>query len=1185
MQQLEYPHICPIQIKQNGEQETLKKKHQTGQLKPGFSPLGIWSFSIGTSIGWGSFIVTCSTFLQKSGVLGTVLGLLAGMAVVLVIVWNLQYMIQKKPGAGSVYAFEKQMGERNLSFLAFWFILLTYLAIFWANITSVPLFARFFLGDLFRFGFHYTIFGYEVWLGEALLSVCAAFATGVFLKRCRSVRTPNRVMIGSALLFAAGFTLCAVLALLRHEGRFSYEPLYTEGSTAFAQILRTAVISPWAFIGFENVAHFSEEYDFPVRKIRSILLCSVIVSTVLYIFVSLLSVSAYPPEYDSWLSYIRNMGNQEGIRAVPAFYAAEHYLGRTGVTILMISLLCVILTSLIGNMMALSRILYAVSREGEAPAAFSGLNEHGNPVRAIDAVLVLSVFIPFIGRTAIGWIVDVTTLGATLIYAVISYSVYRCARREGSGLEKGTGLAGTVLMVLFLVLLLVPGLLPFDAMETESYALFIIWSLLGLAYFRWILKKNPDRPYAQRIFVWGFFLMLVLFASVMWVSRATEKAANQAVERIFEYHQSHIGADGGTEARAAFLQSQADQISRTNKLYALVSLGLLAVSMGIILNNYRENRKLSERLMTAEDAVRSGEKIAELKESISALLDNMPCLSFSKDAETGVYLACNQAFAEYAHKASPEGVVGLKDTEIFDEETARHFIEDDRMALSMEEPYVFFEDVLDAAGHQRQFQTTKLKFRDAAGRLCTLGMSQDVTDMVRVQRENASTREAYEQARSIGIIYTHIAQALSSSYIDIYYVNLENGEYVEYSTEMVRNQMTELRHGEHFFDQCKIESEELIHPDDRAAFLQTLDRPTLIETLNRNGTHMLTYRLLCGQEYRYVNMKVTRMEDDERFVILGIMDVNEQIRQRREAERAMEERIAYTRMSVLAGTFLSVYLVEPESGAYREYSTSSGAEMFEIPETGEDFFAMLRVKGRDFIDPEDYSRFVSLFTRESVQQATARGGTYALSLRFVMENHSVYYQIKAGMVEEKNGARLVIGFNNIDANVRREEEYARQLEKARTQANLDALTGVRNKHAYQEEEEKLNRQIRAHEVSGFAVTVLDVNDLKKVNDTQGHQAGDQYLRDACRLICDIFKHSPVFRIGGDEFAVISQGTDLTAIRELIGQVRDHNEKARCSGGIVIACGTSGFEEDACVADVFMRADQQMYENKKALKGH
>ena len=84
-------------------------------------------------------------------------------------------------------------------------------------------------------------------------------------------------------------------------------------------------------------------------------------------------------------------------------------------------------------------------------------------------------------------------------------------------------------------------------------------------------------------------------------------------------------------------------------------------------------------------------KITELKQSISALLDNMPGLSFSKDARTGVYLACNQAFAEYAHKKSPEGVVGLTDAEIFDPETASHFTEDDRMALSMEEPYIFLK--------------------------------------------------------------------------------------------------------------------------------------------------------------------------------------------------------------------------------------------------------------------------------------------------------------------------------------------------------------------------------------------------------------------------------------------------------------------------------------------------------------
>jgi hypothetical protein len=84
--------------------------------------------------------------------------------------------------------------------------------------------------------------------------------------------------------------------------------------------------------------------------------------------------------------------------------------------------------------------------------------------------------------------------------------------------------------------------------------------------------------------------------------------------------------------------------------------------------------------------------------------------------DTRKYLACNQAFADYAHKETPEGVVGLTDFEIFDPDTALHFIEDDKKALSMEKPYIFFEDVPDAAGNPRQFQTTKLKFIDAIGR-------------------------------------------------------------------------------------------------------------------------------------------------------------------------------------------------------------------------------------------------------------------------------------------------------------------------------------------------------------------------------------------------------------------------------------------------------------------------------------
>ena len=859
---------------------TEKNDSSSPALRPRFTPLGMWAFSIGTSIGWGSFIVTCNTYLQKSGLLGTVFGLLLGMAIILVITWNLQYMIQASPDAGGIYTFEKHVGGKDLGFLAFWFVLLTYLAILWANITSVPLFARFFLGRMFQFGFQYTIFGYHVWFGEALLSICAVVLIGLLC--AFSSRLPNRIMIIAALVFAAGFTVCAVIAIVRHENAFSYTPLYMEGSNAFVQIVRIAAISPWAFIGFENISHFSEEYAFPVKKVRGILISSVLVTTLLYIFVSLLSVSAYPPEYESWLAYIRDMGNLEGIRAVPAFYAADHYLGQAGVTVLILALFGVILTSLIGNMLALSRLLYAAGREKEAPRPLAGLNRHGIPDKAILAIVVISVFIPFLGRTAIGWIVDVTTLGATIIYGLISIAVYFHARNTEHSREKYTGLAGLILMSVFLVLLLIPGLLPFQAMETESYILFIVWSVLGLVYFRWLVRRDREREYKQRLVVWIFLLVLVLFASMMWVSRETEKAANSAVQEIFEYHETHPADDSDPavrEERIAYLRKQAESISSANTMYMVVSLGLFLLVTLMMLNNYRDTQKLGEQLSEAEKEADDARKIAQMKKTITSLLDNMPGMTFAKDANTGVYLWCNQAFADYAHKETPEGVAGLTDAEIFDAETAEHFVRDDQMALSMDHPFIFYEDVPDAAGNLRQLQTTKLKYIDADERLCLLGICRDMTDMVRIQHDTAMTTEDYENARSAGIMYTHIAQTLARDYMDMFYVNLDTEEFIEYRRGNESSELSAMRRGWHFFSDCTVELAEQVYEDDREAFRNAMDRRTLMQALNRKDTFMMTYRQTGESSPTYVSMKISRMEDDEHFIIVGITNVDAEMRE------------------------------------------------------------------------------------------------------------------------------------------------------------------------------------------------------------------------------------------------------------------------------------------------------------------
>lgn len=577
-------------------------------------------------------------------------------------------------------------------------------------------------------------------------------------------------------------------------------------------------------------------------------------------------------------------------------------------------------------------------------------------------------------------------------------------------------------------------------------------------------------------------------------------------------------------------------------------------------------------------------KIKALKHSITALLDNMPALSFSKDAVTGVYIACNQAFAEYAHKSRPEEVTGLTDADIFDKETAIHFAQDDAMALSMDRPYIFYEDVRDPVGNARQFQTTKLKFIDANGKLCILGMCQDVTDMVRIQRESAINKEAYEQARSTGIIYTHIAQTLARGYENLYYVNTETEEFIEYYSEAGSDKLIEKRRGENFFDECVKDARTLIHPEDYSTVLKALDKKTLLDTLDKNQTFVLTYRLLTDGDPMYVTLRTSRMEDDDRFIILGVTNVDEEMKQRRAVERLKDERIAYSRLNALSGNFIAIYVIDPETDHYQEYSSSIGYKEFEVPDEGEDFFTSAIENGRKVVHPDDLDKYLSSFSKESIMSEIEQNGIYHLRYRIILNGSPLYVLLKAALVYEDEGARLIVGLNDVDSYVRHEEETAKRLAMAQTKANVDALTGVRNKHAYLDEEKRINELIEEGMAPDFAIVILDVNDLKKVNDLEGHKAGDTYLCNAVKIVCDVFKHSPVFRVGGDEFAVIVGGDDYSNLETLLGKMSDHNAEARRSGGIVIACGMSRFNRDNSVSNVYDRADSDMYDNKAALKG-
>ena len=732
-------------------------------------------------------------------------------------------------------------------------------------------------------------------------------------------------------------------------------------------------------------------------------------------------------------------------------------------------------------------------------------------------------------------------------------------------------------------------------------------------------------------------------------------------------------------------------------------------------------------------------------------------------------------------------------------------------------------------------------------------------------RENERLQEACEKARDTGAEYSHIAQALARGYTDLYYVNMDTDEFIEYHTDDDVGVLSEARRGSDFFEGCERDAKPFVHPEDQAAFIKAMNREFLAEALKGNRVFELTYRRIKAGRSFYVRMKVSRMEDDPRFIVIAVSDIDELMRQRRAEAKIQEERMIYARLHALTGNFIVVYVVDPETERYREFSaTDNYVESFAQAKEGTGFFDKVREVADTFNHPEDLDRFLSAFTKENVLAEIERSGLFTLDYRLMMEGKPLHVQMKAAMVEEKEGLRLIVGLNdreahyrreekqkeivrqneiydqitaslaeqydtlyyidietntyseisstddykrlnvpatgndffaesrrsirkyvhpedqekalsihykdvmldnlknqgsfslswrlvvngqirhirhteimardkkhiivcikNVDAevqaqlalkadqkknvtytqiaerlaahydliyyidcansnyaefstkkksgelkvqdegedffaaswknadrlvyaedrerirlfldrdhlisqlenrrqltedyrmiidgdntqytrmsvtyssdhshfiicvenrdeDVRREQEHLAALSIANEMARRDELTHTKNKTAYQEMEKELQRLIEEGGET-FGIVVCDINGLKVINDTEGHKAGDEYIRNSCKLICRIFHHSPVFRIGGDEFAVILRGQDFVNRENLLFTLRRQvEENTRIGEGPIVASGLAEYQPvvDHSVEDVFNRADGLMYADKTRLK--
>ena len=452
------------------------------QLNRHLSPLHVWSLAFGCIIGWGAFMMPGTTFLPTAGTLGTTLAMVIGAFVMVVISLSYSYMVARHPKAGGEFVFARACFGRGHAFVCGWFLALAYLANVPMNCTALGLMTRKLFFGVFQFGRLYQIAGYDIWAGEIVLSL-TVLSTITFLS-VKGVRKSGVFQTIMAFGLATAFVIIVVSAIFSPVTNWSnlapfWGPEKPGSALNNSQILRgilaIVAVAPWAYVGFETIPQAVEEFSFSIRKVNGIMIGAIAFGCAVYSCNNLVTAAASP----DWQDFIAQHDWAVGA-------AVEALMGKPGLVVLGVAISCAILTGILGFLTATSRLLMSMAREGYIPGFFGVVSTRWRtPARAIVFCFVLSAVGPFFGRTALGWFVDMSAVGAAAGFAYACASALKTAYGEpnngGSATIKVFSVLGLILSLCFVVLLLVPGL-P-GCLNGPGYAMLGVWIAMGIIFY------------------------------------------------------------------------------------------------------------------------------------------------------------------------------------------------------------------------------------------------------------------------------------------------------------------------------------------------------------------------------------------------------------------------------------------------------------------------------------------------------------------------------------------------------------------------------------------------------------------------------------------------------------------------------------------------------------------------------
>ncbi|WP_422070771.1 APC family permease [Staphylococcus simulans] len=466
------------------------KKVDRGDLQQNLSEKFVWAIAYGSCIGWGSFILP-GDWISQSGSIAAAIGITIGALLMIIIGVSYGALVKHFPVSGGAFAFSYLSFGRYVSFFSSWFLTFGYICVVALNATAFSLLLKFMMPGVLEHGKLYTIAGWDVYITEIIIAT-ALLLLFTFI-------TIRGAQVSGSLQYYFCIAMVVVVLLMFFGSFFgsgfslsNLQPLAEEKKGWFTSIIMIVAVAPWAYVGFDNIPQTAEEFDFAPNKTFKLIVYSLLAAAGTYVLMIL---------YTGWLS---SRGAENSDLWVTGAVTQQSF-GYIGLFVLAVAITMGIFTGLNGFLMSSSRLLFSMGRSGIMPGVFSKIHPRfKTPYVAILFLGALTLIAPWLGRTALTWIVDMSSTGVSVAYLVTCLSAtklfsYNKESNTYAPIYKTFAIVGSIFAFIFLGLLLIPG--SPAALSTPSYIALIVWLVLGLAFFvvRYPKLKNMDKDELSRL--------------------------------------------------------------------------------------------------------------------------------------------------------------------------------------------------------------------------------------------------------------------------------------------------------------------------------------------------------------------------------------------------------------------------------------------------------------------------------------------------------------------------------------------------------------------------------------------------------------------------------------------------------------------------------------------------------------